>query len=111
MAINSLNELKEKSLVVYTGMQRICFPSAREESISVDGWKKIYKNCYSINNRVICYVTDKKVFVTPYTKTAVEVLETEGFHKKFFYVFFSNGDYPKNEKEKWKNLCKAIWNK
>lgn len=47
-------------------------------------------------------MVDNILYVTPSTRRAYSALG--GFSERYFYVPFSNGDYPKNEQYRWKQL-------
>lgn len=101
-----INELKRNSINA-TGKIVVCWPQYGEIEEELDMTKigSDYEHCFAFNNSVICFVTGHEVFVTPYTKEAMSVLEDERFKERIFHVPFSNWDYPKFEKEKWELLC------
>lgn len=45
------------------------------------------------------------MYVTPYTRQAIATLIGAGLTESYFYVPFSNWDYPKDERAKWQHLC------
>ena len=47
---------------------------------------------------------DNEIFITPYTRSTLCLLLSAGFHRSYFYVPFSNGNYPKFEQAKWNQL-------
>lgn len=57
-----------------------------------------------MNNATVCVVNHDEVFVIPYMKEVMEVLQNNGFTEKHFYVPFSNWDYPKFEQKAWEDL-------
>ena len=76
----------------------------KETTVNVTNHRTQYNGAYSINNGVICFVVDHEVYVTPYTRGAMETIEEAGLTQKYFYVPFSNWDYPKYERMKWEHL-------
>lgn len=101
----SMELIKEKGAIrVYPGMKVVCPKSAPNFPINLSKITPRFNNCYAIHNEIICFVSDDEVFVTPYTRITINILDSAGFCEKFFYVPFSNGDYPKSEKSKWNSL-------
>lgn len=102
--IIGMDSLKEGALKVYSGML-IVFPHlSQEEPLNISELASKFNGCYAMNNSTICFVSDNEVFVTPYTRITMRSLHSAGFREKFFYVPFSNGDYPKAELFKWNAL-------
>lgn len=100
----NLMELKKESIRVYSGMT-VVFPQFhQEENLNIEGLVPKFNGCYAVNNSTVCYVSDNEVFVTPYTREAMYALEEGRFRKEYFYVPFSNWDYPKNEMVTWNQL-------
>lgn len=102
--IIAMDSLKVDALWVYSGMIAVFPQFAKEESLNVSELESKFNGCYATNNSTICFVSDNKVFVTPYTRIAMRSLHFAGFCEKYFYVPFSNGDYPKAEQLKWSSL-------
>ena len=60
---------------------------------------------YSANSKVIAFVADGELYVTPYRKDSLEILRTVGYKTREFFVPFSNGDKPLGEYgEKWRDI-------
>lgn len=94
---------KELSVRTYAGMM-VVFPQfQKEESLNLD-WAPKFNGCYAVNNSTVALVSDGELFVTPYTADIMDALNEAGFHEEYFYVPFSNWDYPKFEKVKWDEL-------
>lgn len=93
---------KERAVRVYPGMIAVYPHFLQEESLSTEYAPK-FNHCYAMNNSTVAFV-DNELYVTPYTRTVMSTLRREAFLEKSFHVPFSNGDYPKNEKEKWNEL-------
>lgn len=59
---------------------------------------------YSYNNSVIAFVDENSdLYVIPDIGVQ-KTLVSAGYSRKFFYVPFSNWDYPVEYEEKWKSL-------
>ena len=101
-----MNTLKENSVRITRGTVA-CWPQYgnREETVTMEEIRSKFNGAYSMNNSTICFVMDDEVFVTPFTREALDKLENAGFTRAYFYVPFSNWDYPKNDKDKWEHLC------
>ena len=53
---------------------------------------KLYNNCFSIQDKVICFVHQDKVYVAPLKPpTSLNVLKTALFSEKWFLVLLSKG--------------------
>lgn len=99
--------LKEQSIKIDSNTV-VCWPQFQMESrIDVNGLRSKFNGAYSVNNSTICFVHDSEVYVTPYTRKALETLDRAGFKMGEFYVPFSSWDYPKYQEEKWDQLRKA----
>lgn len=101
----AMNFLKENSIKVYIGMTSV-FPqfSDAEIGLNVSDLAPKFDGCYAINKSTVSFVSGREFYVTPYTTFAITTLCNAGFQEKSFYVPFSNGEYPKEESEKWLNL-------
>lgn len=102
--IIAMDFLKEGAVRVYTGMIAIFPQFSQEEALNISELAPKFNGCYATNNSTVCFVSDNEVFVTPYTRVTMRSLHNAGFCKEYFYVPFSNGDYPKSEQFKWNSL-------
>ena len=50
---------------------------------------------------------DEIVYVTAATPTSLAVIENEDYKQSYFYVPFSNKDYPEYEKDKWDRILEV----
>lgn len=89
---------------VYNGMIAVFPNSAKEKALYVSDLASKFNDCYAMNNSTVCFVSGNEVFVIPYTRSTMSSLDYAGFHRDYFYVPFSNGDYPKANQTKWNNL-------
>ena len=102
--IIAMDSLKEGAVRVYSGMIAVFPQFAQEEALNISELAPKFNGCYATNNSTVCFVSDNEVFVTPYTRITMRSLRSAGFCEKYFYVPFSNGDYPKAEQFKWNAL-------
>ena len=101
----NLQELKEKSICIHGGRITVCWPQYNEEeNLDLSDMQSKFNGAFSTNNSTICYIINNEIFVTPYTRESMKTLSEAGLAEDYFYVPFSNWDYPKYEKEKWENL-------
>jgi len=102
--IISKDSLKEEAVRIYTGMV-VVFPQfSQEEVLNVSELAPKFNGCYAMNNSTVCFVTDNEIFVTPYTRIVMRSLRSAGFRQEYFYVPFSNWDYPKSKQFRWNSL-------
>ena len=60
---------------------------------------------YNVNNSVIVYIEDGKIYSLPYTIEAIRELQNNGFtNNGNLYVPFSNWDYPLHDTKTWENV-------
>lgn len=102
--IIAMDSLKEGAVWVHSGMITVFPQLAKEEVLNVSELTPKFNGCYATNNSTVCFVSDNEVFVTPNTRSIISSLCSAGFRKEYFYVPFSNGDYPKSEQFKWNAL-------
>ena len=104
----TLDELiKDYSIEIYDGMT-VVWPQFDDEEEHLDIVSRLtpkFNHCCAMNNMVISFVWEYQVYVTPYTKEAMDILEKNDFKFKNFGVPFSNKEYPKAERVKWLKLC------
>ncbi len=101
--MRTMDTLKEQAVRVYTGMM-VVYPFNQEEALNISGLTPKFNGRYATNNSTVCFVSEDQVFVTPYTREAMNALSEAGFIEDCFFVPFSNGDYPKSEEYKWNHL-------
>ncbi len=100
----TMETLKNDSVRVYNGMIDVFPQFSQEEALDISELAPKFNGCYATNNSTVCFVSDNEVFVTPCTRITMRSLHNAGFCEKYFYVPFSNGDYPKSEQFKWNAL-------
>lgn len=101
----TMKNLKKNSICVTRGTVA-CWPQYdnKEELVEMSEIRSKFNGAYSMNNSTICFVIDDEVFVTPYTREAMDTILAAGLRREYFYVPFSNWDYPKYEKARWDHL-------
>lgn len=104
----NIQELKARAIKVEDQM-KVYWPqfSSHEEVIDLKALETEDKKMqYSYNNSVIAFVDEKgDLYVIPDIGIQ-KILASEGYSRKYFYVPFSNWDYPIEYEEKWKELWK-----
>lgn len=110
MAFNNLaiQELVNKSIQFKNGMTAI-WPNRDymrfEVKVSFPFSK--YNGCFSIDNGVMGFIVDNVLYVIPEKKGMGDTLKKAGFEQASFRVPFANGEYPRDEEEKWNQLMKS----
>ena len=99
----SIEGLIKDSVEVYDGMVLVS-QYGEEGKINFDCTTFNEEKVYSSNNGTIAIIVDGTLYVTPSTRKAVRILDEENFVEKYFYVPFSNGDFPKREQYTWQEL-------
>ena len=102
MANTTIKELINNSIRVYAGMISVWPQLNREGEVNFD--VATFNGCYAVNNGTLAFVIDRELYVTPVTREVYQVLRENNFTREYFYVPFSNGDYPKVEKCRWEWL-------
>ena len=102
--MKNLQELKDRS-IHFKGTIKVTWPQYgdKKEDLEMSDIESKFNGAFCTNNSTICFV-DNEIFVTPYTRDAMRILEAAGFKRRSFYVPFSNWDYPELEREKWVRL-------
>lgn len=100
----SIEDLMKDSVKVYDGMVAVWPQYGTEEKVNFDCATFNGEKVYSSNNGTLAFIIDGTLYVTPSTRNAFRVLDEENFVEKYFYVPFSNGDFPKREWYIWQEL-------
>jgi len=102
--IINLGHLKDLALRVQEGMETYFPQFSCSEKLKVSQIAKETKT-YAYNNSVVAFVDEKGgMYVIPDIKGTQKLLMENGYKKSYFYVPFSNWDYPVAYEEKWKKL-------
>ena len=100
---DNMENLKDNSVRI-TGATVACWPNGQEESLDMTDIRVKFDGAFCTNNSTLCYVIDREVFVTPVTRSAMAAIKEAGLTRRNFYVPFSNGDWPKAEAARWRQL-------
>lgn len=95
----------QNMIVVYPNSNQQNEP--KEEPLNITGLAPKFEECYSSNNSIVCYISKEGIFVIPYSNRIIKILHDAGYVYTYFEVPFSNGEYPKDFSDEWKQLCKA----
>ena len=109
---NNISDVEKMAIKAINGMLVVWPQSNTIEGLEIAGMVPTFNGCYAVNNATVCFVNNDKVFVIPYMKEVMEILQANGFAEKHFYVPFSNWDYPKFEQKEWEDLqneAKEAW--
>lgn len=101
-----LEILKARAIVVHDGMETF-FPqfSMRKKLLISNLHTK--PMTYAYNNSVVAFVDEHGTFYAiPDIKGTQKILIENGYQKAYFYVPFSNWDYPVDFKKEWDSLWK-----
>lgn len=108
--MNDIETLKQNSIeITQFGIEVIWPQDGREETIHPQETTSKFNGCYAVNNSTIAFVSNHRLFVTPYTRSAIKTLVNNGHAKSNFYVPFSNCDYPKHTPDYWRALRQAAY--
>lgn len=100
----TIEKLINDSIRVTPGMIAVYPQWGKEEELKVVELVPKFNGRFASNNSTVSFVHDGIFYVTPYTRKAVKTLRENGLSSDYFYVPFSNGDYPKTEKYRWEQL-------
>ena len=105
MMNTALENLKKDGAVrAYPGMIAVWPQFNQENALNVMDLAPKFNGRFATNNSTACFVHENEIYVTPYTRDVIATLRSSGFTDDYFYVPFSNGDYPKQEETKWRLL-------
>ena len=100
----NVEEIREKAIEVAEGMQ-VYWPQEHvTERLALGEIPFKSERKFDMNNGILSFVLDGRVYVIPEMWGAYETLQSERFLKESFYVPFSNADYPVAYKAQWKAL-------
>ena len=102
----ALQTLKARALVVTNGMETFFPQFSKREKLQISNLHT-KPMTYAYNNSVVAFIDENGTFyVIPDIKGTQKTLIENGFKKDYFYVPFSNWDYPLGNKDYWEFL----WN-
>ena len=104
--VATLDELKKKAILVRNGMETYFPQFACQETLRISNLH-LEPKTYAYNNSVVAFVDEEgNFYVIPDIKGTQKLLIENGYHSAYFYVPFSNWDYPVEHKEYWESLWK-----
>lgn len=110
MAFNNLElqELINKSIQFRNGMTAV-WPNRdyMRFEVKVNFCFSEFNGCFSKKEGVLGFILDNILYITPAKQEVVDTLVRAGFEEVTFQIPFANGDYPKDEEEKWNELMKS----
>lgn len=102
--VTTLAELKGKAIAIKHPV-KVCWPQhGGKEELLVPKLDMSLEKGYESNNGTIAFVSDQMLYVIPYMRKVMQILDESGFTRKSMYVPFSNWDYPVAEKFAWEAL-------
>lgn len=100
---SNLEDLKKDSVAIEHPI-KVSYPRNEESGMIDPDYAAKFNGCYASNNSTLAYVCDGTLHVTPYTGAAINCLQAANLKFASFYVPFSNGDYPVEERVRWESL-------
>ena len=105
--IENMATLKKKAIEVTPGMETYFPQFGVGEMLRVTELASDLQMRFAYNNSVVAFVDEEGTFyVIPDLKGTQRTLEEAGYEKAYFYVPFSNWDYPVAKEKEWKALWK-----
>lgn len=93
------------SVEARSGSIIVCPKICRREILDVSELVRNFKNQYAINEAVVAFVCENRVFVCPKMKSVLNTLHEAGLKEAKFYVPYSeNGEYPLEQEKRWRSL-------
>lgn len=107
MFITSMEELKSAAIKLQDGMQAYWPQFARYETLDLNKLKEqVSAKTWAYNNSVVAFIDEEgDYYVIPCLKNVQRVLLENSYQKAYFYVPFSNWDFPIDLEAQWK----ALW--
>ena len=93
------------SVEAKSGSIIVCPKICRREILDVSQLVRNFKGQYAINDMIVAFVCENRVFVCPKTKKVLQTLHDAGLKTADFYVPYSeNGEYPLENEHRWRSL-------
>ena len=114
MAARNLSQLIKHSLrlkgnICETHPNRIIDGRDYVDTFSTDKYAK-YPHTYCVKKQTVVFVDcSLNVYVTPYTRKTMAILNGNGFLKANYYVPFKGIDFPTDHEFFWRNLLKEAF--
>lgn len=110
----NVEEIRRNAIEVKDGMMVYWPQEQTTEPLALGEIPFKFERKFDMNNGILSFVLEGKVYVIPEMWGAYATLQSEGFRKSYFYVPFSNGDYPLAYEAQWKKFledCKGFCKK
>lgn len=108
--VSKIEELKAEAIKIKNREKIIVhwpqFGKNQEQAFDLERDHCVSEHAYTVNNSVIAFYERGTLYVIPYFKKAMEILEQEEYAMNDMYVPFSNSEYPLLEKDHWQALQK-----
>lgn len=102
--MKTINELMDHSIRITNGML-VCWPQFhKEDTIEVSDLIPKFPGRFATNNSTVAFIWENNFYVVPYTGENISILKGTGLTGAYFYVPFSNWDYPVHEKARWDKI-------
>lgn len=108
--MQQFEQLKRKSMKLEEGMPVLWpkqdKPGKLKVSFIIAGIER--KKAYAFTAKVIAFICDGELYVTPNTHESLEIIRNSGYKLHEFYVPFSRGDIPQGKYSKmWQSIVNA----
>lgn len=110
--VNTINDLKNEAIKIKNKEKVIVywpqFGKKQEQAFNLERDHCVSEHAYTVNKSVIAFYERGTLYVIPYFKKAMEILEQEEYVQADMYVPFSNQEYPVLEMKRWHELQNEI---
>lgn len=100
----NVEEIRRNAIEVKDGMMVYWPQEQTTEPLALGEIPFKFEHKFDMNNGILSFALEGTVYVIPEMWGAYATLQSEGFRKSYFYVPFSNGDYPLAYEAQWKKL-------
>lgn len=83
---------------------RVFWPHRNAHEVVAREKEPAFEMCYCTNNSTISFIYKRVQYVIPYMKQVMNVIKNAGLKYGYFFVPFSNGDYPEDFMKTWDDL-------
>lgn len=106
--VKTISELKMNAIKIKNGEKVVVhwpqFGKNQEQAFNLERDHCVNEHTYTVNKSVIAFYERGTLYVVPYFKKAIELLEEQEYGMSDMYVPFSNEEYPIAEKQLWHDL-------
>lgn len=103
----NVEEIRKDAIEVKDGMVVYWPQEGKNEPLALGEIPFKFEHKFDMNNGILSFALEGTVYVIPEMWGAYATLQSEGFRKSYFYVPFSNGDYPLAYEAQWKSCLKS----